>query len=69
MRDGELTLVGVSHHRAPIELRERVALDSDGASALAAQLGHEAVVLSTCNRTELYLARPDDVERSSRWRR
>ncbi len=58
----KLTLVGVSHHRAPIELRERVALDSEGAAALAAQLGPEAVVLSTCNRTELYLARPDDVE-------
>ena len=57
-----LTLVGVSHHRAPIELRERVALDSDAASALAARLGHEAVVLSTCNRTELYLARPDGGE-------
>ena len=52
-----LTLVGVSHHRAPIELRERVALDGERASALAAQLGPEAVVLSTCNRTELYLAR------------
>jgi glutamyl-tRNA reductase len=57
-----LTLVGVSHHRAPIELRERVALDSDAASALAARLGHEAVVLSTCNRTELYLARADGGE-------
>ncbi|MBA2332531.1 MAG: glutamyl-tRNA reductase [Actinobacteria bacterium] len=52
-----LTLVGVSHHRAPIELRERVALDAESASALAATLGREAVVLSTCNRTELYLAR------------
>lgn len=51
-----LVLVGVSHHRAPIELRERVALDLDGAAALAQRLGDEAVVLSTCNRTELYLA-------------
>ncbi len=57
-----LTLVGVSHHRAPIELRERVALDSETASALAARLGQEAVVLSTCNRTELYLARAADAE-------
>src|SRR5215204_13650 len=57
-----LTLVGVSHHRAPIELRERVALDSDAASTLAARLGLEAVVLSTCNRTELYLARRDGGE-------
>jgi glutamyl-tRNA reductase len=53
-----LALVGVSHHRAAVELRERVAVDADGASALAATLadGCEAVVLSTCNRTEVYLA-------------
>ncbi len=57
-----LTLVGVSHHAAPIELRERVALDSAAAAALAAELGPESVVLSTCNRTELYLAREEDAE-------
>jgi glutamyl-tRNA reductase len=51
-----LTLVGVSHHRAPVELRERVALDVDGSRAVAARLGCESVVVSTCNRTELYLA-------------
>jgi glutamyl-tRNA reductase len=57
-----LVLVGISHHRAPIELRERVALDSAGAAALAAELAGddaEAVCLSTCNRTELYVAHPD----------
>lgn len=54
----KLTLVGVSHHRAPVELRERVALDADGAAVLARSLagGREAIVLSTCNRTELYIA-------------
>jgi glutamyl-tRNA reductase len=51
-------LVGVSHHQARIELRERVAVDLEGSGALARRLadGCEAVVLSTCNRTELYLA-------------
>jgi glutamyl-tRNA reductase len=55
----KLSLVGVSHHRAPVELRERVALDLEGSRALAEQLADpgEAVVLSTCNRTEIYLAR------------
>jgi glutamyl-tRNA reductase len=55
----KLSLVGVSHHRAPVELRERVALDGDGAAALARRLADpgEAVVLSTCNRTEIYVAR------------
>jgi glutamyl-tRNA reductase len=55
----KLSLAGISHHRAPIEVRERVAIDLDACGALAARLGEEAVVLSTCNRTELYLARDD----------
>jgi glutamyl-tRNA reductase len=57
-----LVLVGTSHHRAPVELRERVALDPDHARELAARLaadGGEAICLSTCNRTELYLAAED----------
>jgi glutamyl-tRNA reductase len=58
----KLTLAGVSHHRAPIELRERVALDLDACRALAHQLGGEAVVLSTCNRTELYLVREEHAD-------
>lgn len=57
-----ITLVGVSHHSAPVELRERVALDATAAAELARTLGPEAVVLSTCNRTELYLVREDEAE-------
>jgi glutamyl-tRNA reductase len=54
-----LVLVGVSHHQAPVELRERAALDRQRAAELARRLAgerSEAVCLSTCNRTELYLA-------------
>jgi glutamyl-tRNA reductase len=57
-----LALVGVSHHRAPVEVRERIAFDRDGASRLARDLaadGGEAVVLSTCNRTEIYAVAAD----------
>jgi glutamyl-tRNA reductase len=57
-----LVLVGTSHHHAPVELREQVALDRDDAQALAARLaaaGREAACLSTCNRTEVYLAAED----------
>ena len=58
-----LVLVGISHHRAPVELRERVALDLGQAGAfartLAAAEGIEAVCLSTCNRTELYVSGQD----------
>jgi len=61
----KLALAGVSHHTAPIELRERVAVDAETAATLAHSLAardagpYEAVVLSTCNRTELYVASPD----------
>jgi glutamyl-tRNA reductase len=57
----KLLLVGTSHRRAPVEVRERIAVDADGAAALAEQLAAdgEAVCLSTCNRTEIYLAATD----------
>jgi glutamyl-tRNA reductase len=57
-----LVLVGTSHHRTPVEVREQVALGREEAQALAARLaadGSEAVCLSTCNRTELYVAAAD----------
>jgi glutamyl-tRNA reductase len=62
----KLALAGVSHHRAPIEVRERVAVDLQAAGELARSLAasapaHEAVVLSTCNRTELYVAGDDGI--------
>jgi glutamyl-tRNA reductase len=63
-----LILVGTSHHHAPVELREQVALDKERAQTLAARLaegGREAVCLSTCNRTELYLS-AEDVEQAKR---
>ena len=63
-----LLLVGTSHRRAPVEVRERIAVDPDGAAALAARLanGGEAVCLSTCNRTEIYLAASDAAEADHR---
>jgi glutamyl-tRNA reductase len=53
-----LLAVGVSHHHAPLEVRERLYLADGSAAELASELG-EAVVLSTCNRTEVYLADGD----------
>jgi glutamyl-tRNA reductase len=54
----------VSHHHAPLEVRERLYLQDGHAAELAEALG-EAVVLSTCNRTEIYLlgGDPDDARR------
>jgi glutamyl-tRNA reductase len=63
-----LLLVGTSHRLAPVEVRERVAVDPDGAAAFGAALAAdgEAVCLSTCNRTELYLAVEDPEEADRR---
>lgn len=60
-----LVLVGLSHHVAPVELRERVAVAPEAAAALSRSLAAtgggdaEAVCVSTCNRMELYLASRD----------
>jgi glutamyl-tRNA reductase len=58
----KVVLVGTSHRHAPVELRELVAFGSGRAGEIAATLAGEAgevVALSTCNRTELYLACDD----------
>ncbi len=57
-------LVGVDHTRAPLALRERLTVAGDRLDHLLDLLRadaaiDEAAVLSTCNRTELYVAAPD----------
>ncbi len=59
-----LLLVGISHRTAPVDVRERVDFQARGvADALRAVAGRgstrEAVVVSTCNRAELYVACDD----------
>ncbi len=54
-----LVVLGLSHHGAPLSLLESVALDPEARTALEASLLrsthlNEVVVLSTCNRTEVY---------------
>jgi glutamyl-tRNA reductase len=66
----ELLAIGASHKTAPLALRERIALTDHAAEPLLRELtGHaaigEAVALSTCNRTELYLMVSDPVEAES----
>jgi len=67
---GELLALGVSHKTAPLHLRERLALPEGRAAAVLADLVshdeiHEAVALSTCNRTELYVVAADPVAAES----
>jgi glutamyl-tRNA reductase len=54
-----LLVVGLSHRSAPLPLLERVALSTDAVDKLLDDIAHstsvdEAMVLSTCNRVELY---------------
>ena len=56
-----LFLLGVSHRTAPVDLRERLDFSSRDVGAavetLAARASAaESVVLSTCNRSEIYVA-------------
>lgn len=54
-------LVSINHHNAPIALRERFADSGDTRPLVALReryAGVECIALSTCNRFELYVARP-----------
>jgi len=57
----QLLLIGISHRTAPVELRERVDFQVRGVAGALRALAErgsarEAVVVSTCNRAELYVA-------------
>ncbi len=65
-----LVCLGLSHHTAPVELRERLAYSPGSLKATLARLGcgresadpslRELAILSTCNRLELYAASHGD---------
>ena len=57
----EIICLGLSHHTAPVDLRERFAIPDGEIAAAATHLKtvpgvSEAVVVSTCNRVEIYVA-------------
>ncbi|MGL4362988.1 MAG: glutamyl-tRNA reductase [Cellulosilyticaceae bacterium] len=56
----EIAIIGVNHHTAPIQIREKVAFtDSQKIEALNELKDFnidEVVILSTCNRSEIYIA-------------
>ena len=60
-----LVILGVDHHRTPVAVRERLAVPETALRGLLSTLStlpgaSEAVVLSTCNRLECYLAGSPD---------
>jgi glutamyl-tRNA reductase len=61
-----VVVTGISHKTAPLDLRERLALDEEAAlrvsrAVLDSGAACEVVALSTCNRTELYLYASDSL--------
>jgi glutamyl-tRNA reductase len=57
----EILCLGLSHHTAGVDLREKFAIPDGEIAAAAAELSRapgvsEAVIVSTCNRVEFYLA-------------
>jgi glutamyl-tRNA reductase len=60
----EIVLVGLNHRTAPVEVRERVSFTADQARRAAEELRargilEETLVLSTCNRSEVYGVPPE----------
>ena len=54
----KLTVIGLNHHTAPLAIREQLAFAAaalpEAVRDLSVNAAAEAVILSTCNRTELY---------------
>jgi glutamyl-tRNA reductase len=66
----EIVLVGLNHRSAPVEVRERVSFTADQARQVAEELRargifHETLVLSTCNRSEVYGVPPETFRESA----
>ncbi|MFM8390916.1 MAG: glutamyl-tRNA reductase, partial [Methylophilaceae bacterium] len=66
----QLFTVGVNHTTAPIAIREHIAFSPERLAHALRDLNahgvHEAAILSTCNRTELY-CHSDQPERALQW--
>lgn len=63
----EVIVLGLSHHNAAVDVREKLAVPEDKWAEAAKELCEyssiaEAAVLSTCNRFEVYLAGPNQYE-------
>ncbi|OUR61967.1 glutamyl-tRNA reductase [Colwellia sp. 39_35_sub15_T18] len=71
-----IVAVGINHKTAPVSVREKISFNPDKLSAalqemLSAVQCREVAILSTCNRTELYLIQDGDItitqERLVKW--
>jgi glutamyl-tRNA reductase len=67
LMQAQFKVLSISHERAPIEVRERFHLTVDQCRELSLQIREvlgleEVLVLSTCNRTELYVVGEGDLQ-------
>jgi glutamyl-tRNA reductase len=67
-----LIVAGLSHHTAPIDARERCAVDPQDVGGVldafrAVSAAREVVLLSTCNRTEFYIVESDTEAADAVW--
>jgi glutamyl-tRNA reductase len=71
-----IVALGINHKTAPVAIREKISFNPDNLSSALQELIHsvdckEAAILSTCNRTELYIVQEGDIsltqERLVRW--
>jgi glutamyl-tRNA reductase len=67
-----LNILGINHKTAPVALREKVAFSDERLVAALRTLRQEngvaeAVILSTCNRTEVYWSGPASGAEMSQW--
>ena len=68
-----LTLVGLNHRGAPLDIRERIAYQQGEVLAALDEMRRtsgagEGVLLSTCNRTEIYFVEGDGDAAPAAWR-
>lgn len=64
----QLRVISLSHKSAPVQIRELISLDEQAIQRLLVKLKEfftitDALILSTCNRTEIYYSHEEDLSR------
>ncbi|HOC46687.1 MAG TPA: hypothetical protein PKM26_08800, partial [Syntrophorhabdaceae bacterium] len=66
MKRQAIGIIGLNHNTAPLEIREKLYIKEGSIPELLAKIKregiNEAVVISTCNRTEIYYCGDDNDE-------
>ena len=67
-----INVLGVNHKSAPIDVREKLAFDKNSIPRALDDIKNikgvnEVVLISTCNRTEIYTENDDDNSKIIKW--